>query len=45
VERRNNAAAAQPDEGGVQQLIWQLGQHWELEWCLGKEKAGASKVF
>jgi hypothetical protein len=26
VERWNDSAAAQPDEGGTQQLVWQLGQ-------------------
>jgi hypothetical protein len=40
VERRD-AATAQPEEGGAQQLSWQFGTGL----CLGKEKAGASKVL
>jgi hypothetical protein len=41
VERWDDAAVAQPDKGGAQELVWPL----ELELCLGREKAGASKVF
>jgi hypothetical protein len=29
VERRENTAATQPDKGGEQQLVWQLG--WQLD--------------
>jgi hypothetical protein len=45
VERRDNTAAAQPDEGGAHQLVWQLGWQLNAGFGLGKEKRGASKVF
>ncbi len=44
-KRRDGAIAAQPDEAGAQQLIWQLGQQLGTKLCLGKEKGGASKFF
>jgi hypothetical protein len=38
----DDAAMMEPDERGGEELSWQLtGQ----ELCLGKEKAGTSKVF
>jgi hypothetical protein len=34
-----------PDEGGGEELGWQHVGQLALELCLGKEEAGASKVF
>jgi hypothetical protein len=39
LERWDHAATTDPDEGGGEEL------GWTLELCLGKEEAGASKVF
>jgi hypothetical protein len=42
LERRHGAAAADPDQSGREEL----GRlKLELELCLGRETAGASKVF
>ncbi len=41
MERQDDAAAAQPDEGGVQQL----GQQLDAGIVPGQRKGGASKVF
>jgi hypothetical protein len=41
LERWDDAAMMDPDEGGREGLSWQLAGQ---ELCLGKEKAGTSKV-
>jgi hypothetical protein len=45
VERRDGAAAAQPDEGGAQQLVWQLGQQLGTEIVPGQGKSRSIPSF
>ncbi len=45
VERRDDAPAAQPDEGARSSLSSSSVSSWTLELCLDKEKGGASEVF
>ncbi len=45
LERGDHAATTDPDEGGGEELWWQLAGQWVLELCLGKERAGTCKVF
>jgi hypothetical protein len=40
----NQAAPTDPDEGGGEQLSWQLAGRSVLELCLGKEGAETCKV-
>jgi hypothetical protein len=45
VERRDDAAAAQPDKGGTQQLVWQLGQQLGTEIVPGQGKSSSIPSF
>ncbi len=45
VERRDNTAAAQPDKGGVQQLIWQLGRQLGTGIVPGQRKSRSIQSF
>jgi hypothetical protein len=45
VERRDDAAAAQPDKGGAQQLVWQLGQQLGTGIVPGQGKSRSIQSF
>ncbi len=45
VERRDDVAAVQPDEGGAQQLIWQLGRQLGTGIVAGQGKSRSIQNF
>jgi hypothetical protein len=44
-EQQDGAAAPDPDEAGGEELGWQSAGQLGAGLCLGREKAGASKVL